>query len=473
MAPADVAWFHIDGPVNLAQVTGIVLTRKPLAFARVKAVFNARLARFRRFRQRVVERGFPIASPCWEDMPDFAIEQQLHHVALPAPHDQTALADLISDLAATPLDRERPLWQAHVVDGIDGGSALIIRIHHCLGDGTGMMAVVRHLFDATRNPPVAPPAAAAPASAGTARTDGAIAFGLDAIATAARDSLARLGAGFDAVMHPQQALAKAAMIVDGVAMLATELLKAPDPKSPLKGKFGMKKRVAWSEPVALDDVKAIGVPLGAKINDVLVAAMTGALRTYLQGRDVDVDRTTVRAMVPVDLRPPERVGELGNEFGLVILDLPVRGRSPSQRLRTTKARMDALKRSPEAPAILTLFNLFGRGPKAVEDFAVDLFGSKASLVMTNVAGPRKTLYLAGVPIDRLMFWVPHPGRQLGMGVSILSYRGTASLAVIADARLVPDPETIARGFNREFARMLAAARRRGARAKTAAASAHA
>jgi hypothetical protein len=187
------------------------------------------------------------------------------------------------------------------------------------------------------------------------------------------------------------------------------------------------------------------------------------LRTYLQGRDVDVDRTTVRAMVPVDLRPPERVGELGNEFGLVILDLPVRSRSPSQRLRTTKARMDALKRSPEAPAILTLFNLFGRGPKAVEDFAVDLFGSKASLVMTNVAGPRKTLYLAGVPIDRLMFWVPHPGRQLGMGISILSYRGTASLAVIADARLVPDPEAIAREFNREFARMLAAARRRDAR----------
>jgi diacylglycerol O-acyltransferase / wax synthase len=462
MAPADVAWFHIDGPVNLAQVTGIVLTRKPLDFARVKAVFSARLRRFRRFRQRVVERGFPIASPCWEDVPDFAFEQQLLHVALPAPHDQAALADLVSDLAATPLDRERPLWQAHVVDGVGSGSALVIRIHHCLGDGTAMMAVIRHLFDATRDAPVVPAASTARASVGSARTQHALAPALDAIANAARDSVAALGAGLDAVMHPQQALAKAATVLDGIAMLAGELFKAPDPASPLKGAFGMKKRVAWSEPVALDDVKAIGAPLGAKINDVLVAAMTGALRTYLRGRHVDVNRTTVRAMVPVDLRPPERVGELGNEFGLVILDLPVRSRSTSQRLRTTKARMDALKRSPEAPAILLLFNLFGRGPKAVEDFAVDLFGSKASLVMTNVAGPRKTLYVAGVPIDRLMFWVPHPGRQLGMGVSILSYRGAASLAVIADARLVPDPEAITREFNREFARMLAAARRGGA-----------
>jgi len=462
MAPVDVAWLHIDGPVNLAQVTGIVLTRKPLDFAKVKAIYAARLTRFPRFRQRVVERGLPIAAPCWEDMPDFAIEQQLHHVALPAPHDQAALVDLISDLAATPLDRGRPLWQAHVVDGVDGGSALIMRIHHCVGDGTAMMAVIRHLFDATRAAAVVPAAATAPAFAGSARIENSIAYALDAIATPARTSLAALGAGLDTVMHPQAALEKAAKVFEGAAMLATALLKAPDPKSPLKGEFGMTKRVAWSEPVALDDVKAIGAPLGAKINDVLVAAMTGALRTYLHGRHVDVNHTTVRAMVPVDLRPPERAAELGNEFGLVILDLPVRSRSASQRLRTTKARMDALKRSPEAAAVLTLFNLFGRSPKAVEDLAVDLFGSKASLVMTNVAGPRKTLYLAGVPIDRLMFWVPHPGRQLGMGISILSYRGAASLAVIADAGLVPDPETIAREFNREFARMLAAARRRRA-----------
>ena len=105
-------------------------------------------------------------------------------------------------------------------------------------------------------------------------------------------------------------------------------------------------------------------------------------------------------------------------------------------------------------ATLALFNVFGRTPKAVEDFATRIFGSKASVVMTNVVGPRTTLHLAGVPIERMMFWVPHPGRQLGMGISILSYKGTATLAVIADAHLVPDPETITDQFNREFAAML-------------------
>ena len=98
--------------------------------------------------------------------------------------------------------------------------------------------------------------------------------------------------------------------------------------------------------------------------------------------------------------------------------------------------------------------MFGRGPKLLEDVAQGLFGSKASLVMTNVAGPGKTLYLAGVPIERMMFWVPHPGDELGMGVSIMSYRGKASLAVIADARLVPDPQALTDEFDREIAQML-------------------
>ena len=237
-------------------------------------------------------------------------------------------------------------------------------------------------------------------------------------------------------------------------MLIAEVLKWPDPQSPLKGEFGMRKHVAWSKPVAIKDVKLIGAQHGAKVNDVLVAAMTGALRTYLKARGIDVNHTTTRAMVPVDLRPPERQGQMGNEFGLVILELAVTKSRWSQRLALTKERMDALKRSTEPMAMRVLLDIFGRTPKAVEDVANLVFGSKTSLVMTNVAGPRNTLYLAGVAIDRMLFWVPHPGRQLGMGISIMSYRGQATLAVIADARLVPDPEAITAAFHREFDIML-------------------
>jgi hypothetical protein len=191
--------------------------------------------------------------------------------------------------------------------------------------------------------------------------------------------------------------------------------------------------------------------------------MAGALRAYLQGRGVDVGHTTLRALVPVDLRPPERALELGNDFGLVLLELPVGARTPMERLRLTKAQMDVLKRSPEPVAMRVLFDIFGRTPKAVSDIPSSMISSKASVVVTNVVGSPRTLYVAGVPIERVMFWVPHPGRHLGMGISILSYRGHATLAVVADAHLVPDPETITRAFQQEFVKLLRAARRAAAR----------
>jgi WS/DGAT/MGAT family acyltransferase len=462
MSPVDAAWYHFDGPMNAAVITSIVLTRKRLDFEQVKALYAQRLAPFERFRCRVVESALPLTTPHWEEVPGFEIGQQLHHVALPPPGDKAALMDLISDLASTPLDHSRPLWDVHVVDRVGRGAALITRMHHCIADGTANLLVARALFDTS--PDAAAPAAAsqrrppapglverlfAPAIEFAEHSYGQLRLAVDTVA--------------DVVTHPQRTLKKGAVALAGAGMLATELMRKPDPQSPLKGEFGLGKRVAWSDPVPLTAVKAIGAPLGAKINDVLVAGMTGALRGYLKKRGSDVDHMTVRAMVPVDLRPPQHAQELGNEFGLVLLELAIGKRDPLARLRLTKERMDALKRSPEPIAALALFGILGRAPKTAQDFAVRLFESKASVVMTNVAGPKEPLYLAGVPIDRVMFWVPHPGEELGMGISILSYRGSATLAVIADAHLVPDPEVITERFQREFAALQAAVRRRAAK----------
>lgn len=458
MDPVDAAWYHIDGPANLAIVTAVALTKQPLDFVRVREVYRLRLAAFDRFRQRVVETGFPLATPHWQDMPHFDIDQHLHRIALPAPHDMAALKVLFNDIASMPLDREQPLWHVHVVENVGGGSAMIMRYHHCIGDGTAMQAVVRKVFDATPDAPLAGlPGDDAAAAAASVPAD--VLFGFDTLERAERSALALALGTVDAVAHPQRTLEKLGLVLGGAGVLLSELVKPADPKSPFKGDFGLRKHVAWSTPVAIADVKAIGAPQSATVNDVLVAAMTGALRAYLKGRGVDVNHTTVRAMVPVDLRPPERVGQLGNDFGLVLLDLPVAAGKAADRLAETKARMDRLKRSPEPVAMKFLFELFGRGPKAIEDLATSIFGSKASLVMTNVVGPQDTVYLAGVPVDQIMFWVPHPGKELGMGISILSYRGMASLAVIADASLVPDPEAITDEFNREFRRMQRVAHR--------------
>jgi hypothetical protein len=418
MNAVDAAWFHMDGPANTAVVTSIALTRRPLDIQRVRRLLQRRLLHFDRFRQRVVEQGVLISTPAWEDV---AVDPDAHvvHAALPEPGDEKALRCFVEEIASRPLDRDRPLWQAHVVDNVGAGGALVMRYHHCIGDGAAMMAVATRLFDGVRSPAFPP---------------------------AARDASA----------VPERGLLEQSLLLAGEAgAVVSDLLKWPDPASPVKG--------TWSAPVSLDEVKAIGAPSGAKINDVLVAALAGALRSYLRRRGADVGSTGLRAMVPVNLRPPERFGELGNEFGLVILDLPVSETTPAARLASTQARMSALKRSAEGPAMRLLLDLFGRGPKMLEDLACDLFGSKASLVLTNVAGPREMLKLAGHQVDRLLFCVPHPGRQIGMGISIFSYRGCVTVTVIADAGLVPHPEAITEAFGRE----VAALRRLTARAPTA------
>lgn len=464
MSPVDAAWYHMDGPANRAVMSGLLLTKQALDFDKVRAVYRERLLGFERFRQRVVEVGFPLPTPHWQDMPHFDIDQHLHHIALPAPYDQGALRALVSDLASTPLDHTRPLWQVVVVDDVEGGSALIMRCHHCIADGTGMMTVIRNLFDTGPDAPIDQQAPAHAAPGGHPTGGGVLTAALDSMERTARTAMSVAGTAVDVVIHPQQALHTATRVLNGASMLVGELLKTDDPQSPLKGEFGARKQVAWSRPVPIKDIKTIGAPYDAKVNDVLVAAMTGALRSYLKGRGVDVNHTTLRAMVPVDLRPPERAGQLGNEFGLVILELAVAQASSTKRLAMTKAGMDALKRSPEAVATLLLFDIFGRGPKALEDFSNRLFGAKASLVMTNVMGPREVLYLAGVPIDRMISWAPHPGEQLGMSISILSYQGMATTSVIGDARLVPDPEVITNEFHREFQAMLRAVKVRAAKA---------
>jgi WS/DGAT/MGAT family acyltransferase len=453
MDPVDAAWYHMDGATNLAMVTGVALTHTPLDFVRTREVFAHRLLHLRRFRQRVVENGFPYPTPHWEDDPHFTVEDHFHHVALPEPCDKRALLDLLSDIASTPLDYKRPLWQVHIVDRVDAGSAMILRFHHCVGDGTALMAIAQLLFDTAPDAPLdRDPGVVRPPRAGL----------LDSLARPVKrlldQSAQALSSGASLILHPDQAATLAADLAQLAARSAGvavgTLLKTPDPQSPLKGALGIPKRVAWSEPVDLETVKRVGQATGAKVNDVLVAAMAGALRHYMQARGAEVDGMTIRGVVPVDLRRPDRALDLGNRFGLVFLDLPVGISGPLERLAATRQRMDAIKHSPEAAVFLGILGIFGRTPRPVEDIALTIFGSKATLVITNVAGPRTPLFLAGSPIARTTFWVPHPA-DLGMGISILSYNGAVTLGIVADAGLVPDPEHITAEFNREFDRLCA------------------
>jgi len=216
--------------------------------------------------------------------------------------------------------------------------------------------------------------------------------------------------------------------------------------------MGVAKRAVWSAPVSLEQVKAIGRAVNGTVNDVLLTATAGALRRYVEGRGQPTDGLNVRALVPVNLRGPDELDRLGNRFGIVFLDLPVGVRDPYRRLLVLKRRMDDIKDSPDAAVTFGVLNVMGLAPTPIEKRLGLFLAGKTTAIVTNVPGPREQLYLAGSPLRGFMFWVPAPA-GLGLGISILSYRGEVTLGVATDAGLIPDPEAIIAGFHAELEEM--------------------
>lgn len=453
----DTAWLRMDDPTNLMMITGVLTFGERLPYERLWEIVEERLLRFDRFRQRIVQPRTRLGSLYWETDPRFDLDHHLRRAALPAPQDQETLQQLVSELMSVPLDRNRPLWQFHLVEEYENGSALIARLHHAIADGIALMRVLLSLTD---DGPASSPASHHGLASSDPQTtaSGKVRRGrLAQAVTTARQAWglteSAVEEGVNLLQDPGRAVDLAKLGAGGAARLGQILMRWPDPKTLFKGKLGVSKRAAWTEPLALADVKAVGRVTGGTVNDVLLTAVAGSLRRYLRGRGEPVDGLNFHAVVPVNLRPLDGPIELGNKFGLVFLSLPIGVGDVVERIAEVKRRMQALKESPEAAALFTLLNAVGMAPSEIEQILLTVFGMKATGVMTNVPGPRKPLYLAGSPLEQIMFWVPQSGR-LGLGVSIMSYDGEVLVGVVTDAGLVPDPETIVAGVHKEFAEMM-------------------
>ena len=459
LSNVDAAWLKMEDPTNLMMVTGVLTFPRPLDMAYLRGLIETRLLQFDRFRQRVARPRLPFAPAYWEADPHFSIGAHLHRIGLPHPRDKAALQQLVSDLMSTSLDFSKPLWQMHVVDGYspDGkrdGGALIVRLHHAMADGMALVGVLLALTEMI--PGALPPApangavAAEPAEAAGGLSGSWEALQLRSAWLAGKSvSIGRraLIEGLESYLNNDRLRQLAEQGSDYTHALTKLVLRAPDPPTVYKGKLGVAKRATWSRPLPLGEVKAMRRATGATINDLMTAAVTGGLRRYLEARGEEI--VDFRAAVPVNLRGPHEMGTLGNRFGLVFLDLPVTEMDLRRRLDAVRFRMEALKLSPEAPVSLDVLATIGFSAQTVQDAVVSIIGTKATAVLTNVPGPPIPLYLAGQPIESLMFWVPQSGR-LGLGISILSYAGNVYVGIATDAGLVPEPDEILLGFYAEY-----------------------
>jgi len=412
LSPVDAAWYRMDGRGEPADIGCVMVLDGPVNELRLRRALADGLAPYKRFHQRVVDSKRHVAPPRWEDEPSFSFDAHVAARTLDAPTDD-ALQALVTKLMNEPLDWARSPWSFTIVHGLERGRAAIFsRLHHCMGDGFALLDVLMELAEPEGEPPTPPPP----------------------------------------VAHRPGWLAEAGRLAHDAASVtaaAGHLLLAPfDSDTPLRGKRSGRRLLACSAPVPVERVKRTARACGGTVNDVLAAALAGALRRWFVEHGAKAER--IRAMVPVNLRPPDVPMDdvHGNWFGLVLLDVPTDLAQREARVAAIEREMNRIKGSKEAIVSLGVLAALGRSPAVVDHIVDDLFARKASIVITNVAGPRKRLRLAGHAVRDMWFWSPPCG--LGCGASILSYAGNVRVGIRADSAIMPDPGAVARWFVEEL-----------------------
>ena len=443
MSKVDTAWLRMDSASNLMMIVGVWVLKPGVAHAAVCARVQERLLQYPRFTQRVVQDS---AGATW--MPDRKFDVRNHVVVeklakKPKGREQEALQDRMAELASTPLDPKRPLWQFHLVENYQGGSALMVRIHHCIADGIALISVTQSLMDGGAPPPQRQAREANQAAqteqAATNRSVQAVQSWLENSVLAPFTKLAVRGLGaagegaanaFDWLKDPQKSAEQGVESTVDLARLAFQLandaaalaLMPDDSPTRLKGTPGTAKKVAWCPPLPLAEVKAVSKALNCSINDVLMSCVAGAVARYLMAKGDEVAGKEIRAMVPVNLRPLDQVYRLGNHFGLAPVVLPLGLENPIERVYEVRRRMSALKGSMQPLLAFGLLAVAGLLIKPAQDALLHLFSKKTTAVMTNVPGPLNKLKFCGATLEETLFWVPQSG-TVGLGVSILSYGG--------------------------------------------------
>jgi len=457
MSRVDTAWLRMDNDVNLMMIVGVWLLEPAITYEALCKRISSKLLKYERFRQKVVQDAMGAS---WVLDENFDLQRHVVREKLARKRGQSlraALQQRAGDLATTSLDHAHPLWQFHLIEHYDGASAVIMRIHHCIGDGIALTSVMMSITDGGADPPKRKKREADEAHSDDWLSD-AVIKPLTELATKA---VGMYGGGIaksmDILSHPQQGLVgtldmarTGAKVIGDVAALA---LLPDDSPTRLKGQPVGKKVVAWNEPMPLAQVKAIGKALNCSVNDVLLASVAGAIGGYLRELGDDPTGKEIRAMVPVNLRPLEKAWQLGNRFGLAPLVLPIGIENPIERVYAVRSRMTDLKDSYQPLLAFAVLAVAGLMIKPVQDALLGMFAKKATAVMTNVPGPAVPLKFCGSTLRQTMFWVPASG-NIGVGVSILSYGGGVQFALITDKKLCPDPQRIIDRFEPEFQKLL-------------------
>lgn len=442
--PLDVSFLYLEESTTPMHVGGVSVFAIPddgFDYDRLVALIKQRIAFVPRYRQRIRWVPGHLASPVWVDDEHFDISYHVRRSALPRPGTDEQLRDLVARVMSRPLDRNRPLWEMYLVEGLEGGRfAVLSKTHHAMVDGVSAVDIGQVILDTEPIPRETPPDTWRPTSEPSR---------LELVAGAVGDLVRRPTAVVDSVRggvgDVRRTAGRAARAAGGVlAMVRTVARSAPS--SPLNAEIGEQRRYATAD-TDLDDYKAIRKSHGGTVNDVVLAVVAGALREWLMTRGEAVSgKSVVRAMVPVSVRSDEHSGTLGNRVSSYLVDLPVGEPSPVMRLHQVSYAMKAHKETGQAVGADALVGAAGFAPPTLHALGARVGSSLSrrvfNLVVTNVPGPQFPLYAGGA---RLLAAYPVVPLAKGQAVSIglTSYDGGVHFGLNADRDAMPDIDVLA------------------------------
>jgi WS/DGAT/MGAT family acyltransferase len=409
------------------------------------------------YRRKLRKVPLSLGPPVWVDDPDFDLRYHVRQTALPAPGGDLQLRRLMARVMTQRLDRDYPLWEYWLVEGLDQGRwALISKVHHCMVDGVSGTDLYRVIFDASPESPALPAADDRPVPPEPS--------GLELAARAALKGALlpwqEGGAIQRALANPALAVRQGADALRGMARMVGVLWPATG--SSLTGPIGRQRRYTWAR-ASLDDVKAIKRELGGTVNDVFLAVISSGFRALLLARGEEPAPSMVPSLIPVSLRGEGEESIYENRVSALVADLPVDIADPAERLAAVTTRMSALKASNEAGVGEAMLSLGRYAPFALASMFVRLAFSlpqrEIVTVTTNVPGPQQPLYGLGRRLVEIIPYVPI-ATTLRTGVSIFTYCGQVTFGITGDYTTTPDIDVLARGIEDGIVDLLAAARGR-------------
>jgi WS/DGAT/MGAT family acyltransferase len=452
----DTSFLHIESDTSHMHVAGVMLFEgsSPPQEELVQAL-ERKMHLVPRYRQKLAFVPLQQGRPRWVDDPHFNLDYHVRKTALPAPGSEEQLRNLAGRVFSQQLDRDKPLWEMWIVEGLGGGDrfAVLSKTHHALVDGVSGVDIASVLFDVSPDPaPVPEPSRRWLPRPLPTRTQ------LLVEAVFERATMpAEIVRGVRAVFRAPRRIASGAVsALAGVGAMAWAGM-SPAPQSLYNVPIGPHRRFTWVR-CSLDDVKAIKNSLGGTVNDVMLAIVAGALGRDLRRRGVDVAGLELTAMVPVSVRSDEARGALGNQVAAMMAPLPVGCDDPVVRIEQISTAMGRIKESGQAMGAQTLTELTGFAPPTIMSQAARLVVRQRlfNLVVTNVPGPQIPLYMMGRKMIEMFPMVPLAPNQ-ALGVAIMSYNGRINFGLVGDYDAMADLDQLARDFKASLGELAEAA----------------